>query len=86
MELEIATKKIMKILHITRDTRKTLKRGKQEKRRGQDKFDDVSTTIEFLPFNFYGKGYILLENIVWENVVYIITFLVMFFSVAGYLK
>ena len=28
-----------------------------------------------------GKGYILLENIVWENVVYTITFLVKFFLV-----
>ena len=26
----------------------------------------------------YGKGYILLENIVWENVVYIIPFLIKF--------
>ena len=33
----------------------------------------------FLFFFVYGKGYILLENIVWENVVYIITFLVKFF-------
>ena len=32
-------------------------------------------------FSIYGKGYILLENIVWENVVYIITFLVKFFLV-----
>ena len=53
---------MIKILHITRDTRKTLKRGKQEKRRVQDKFDDVTTTIEFLPSDFYGKGYILLEK------------------------
>ena len=37
-----------------------------------------------LLFSVYGKGYILLENIVWKNLVYIITFLVKFFSAAGY--
>ena len=34
-----------------------------------------------LLFFVYGKGYILLENIVWENVVYIVTFIVKFFLV-----
>ena len=44
-------------------------------------------TIKFFTFIFaYGKGQILFENIVLRNVVYTITFLVKFFSVAGYLK
>ena len=34
-----------------------------------------------LLFFVYGKGYILLENIVWENEVYTITFLVKFLFV-----
>ena len=32
-------------------------------------------------FFVYGKGYILFQNIVWENVLYSITFLVKFFLV-----
>ena len=45
-------------------------------------------TIKFFTFFFaYGKWCILLENIVYENVVYIIAFLIkVFFTVAGYLK
>ena len=39
--------------------------------------NNVTTTIKLFTFIFvYGKGYILLENIVWENT---ITFLVKFF-------
>ena len=43
--------------------------------------------IKYFTFIFvYRKGYILLENIVWVNVVYTITFLVNFFTVARFLK
>ena len=66
-----AIQKITKILHMKRDTRKTLKRGKIEKWKVWEKFDNVTTTIKFFTFFFaYGKWCILLENIVWENVVY----------------
>ena len=57
-----------------------------------ENYNKSSTTYQrqqntFLLFFIYGKGYILLESIVWKNVVYTITYLVKFsFSVAGYLK
>ena len=43
------------------------------------KFNNVTTTIKFFTFYGYVKEYILLEYIVWENAVYTITFLVIFF-------
>ena len=65
---------MIKILHIARDTRKTLKRGKKWKTK--TKFNNVTTTIKFFTFIFvHGKGYILLENIIWENSVVEIQFL-----------
>ena len=51
--------------------------GKNEKRKVKEKFNNVTTTIKLFTFFVYGKAYILLENIVWENLVYIITFLVL---------
>ena len=36
----------------------------------------ITTITFFLSFFVNGTGYILLENILWENVIYIITFLV----------
>ena len=40
------------------------------------------TTIKFFTLFFiYGKGYIFLKNIVWENVIYTIAFLLNFFLV-----
>ena len=47
--------------------------------------DNNDNKILYLYF-LYMKKYILLENIIWENVIYAITFLVNFFSVARYLK
>ena len=74
-----ATYKI-KLLHTARDTRKTFKRGKMK----NEKYKKSLTTKQrqqnyFLLYFVYRKGYILLENMVWENVVYTITFLVNFF-------
>ena len=66
----------MKIIIIRRDTRKTLKRGggiKNEKCK-------IVYTIKLFTFIFcIWKRIYLLENIVWENVVYIITNLAKFF-------
>ena len=43
-------------------------------------FDNENKILYFY-FFVHGKGYILHENITWENVVYIITFLVKCFLV-----
>ena len=59
---------------MARDTRKTLKREKNEKRKVREKFNNVRRIIKLL--TFYGKRHILVKNIIWENVVYLITFLV----------
>ena len=46
----------------------------------QEKFNNVTMTMKFFTFIFLcGKGYILLQNLVWKYVVCIITFLVKFF-------
>ena len=43
---------------------------------------NLTTTIKlFTFFVVYKKAHIFLENIVWENVVYTIIFLVIFFNV-----
>ena len=65
---------------MARDTRKTLKKGGNEKRKVKEKLNNVTTTI---------KSYTLIFvlNIMRENVVNTITFHpITFFSVAGYLK
>ena len=47
----------------------------------KEKIYNVVTTIKFFTLIFVNeKGYILLKNIVWENVVYTITFLVKMFE------
>ena len=56
-------------------------KGGKWKRKSIRKFNNVTTTIKFFTFFVYVKGYILLENIVWENAVYTIIFLVIFFLV-----
>ena len=67
---------------MARDTRKTLKRReiKNEKYK-QSLTMQQRKQNSLVLFFVYGKGYILLGNIVWENVVDIITFLVKFFLV-----
>ena len=47
-----ATQKIIKILHTKRDTKKTLKTGKNEKRKILEKFNNVTTTVKFFTFIF----------------------------------
>ena len=47
-----ATLKMINIFHIARDTRKTLKRRKNEKRKVQEKFNNVTVTIKFFKFCF----------------------------------
>ena len=42
--------------------------------------------MKIFDFTFYIKIYILLENIVWKKVVYIITFYLQFLCVAWYMK
>ena len=46
---------------------------------------NLTTTIKLFTFFFFffllGKGHIFLENIVWKNLVYTITFLVKLFLV-----
>ena len=46
---------------------------------------NLTTTIKLFTFSFFffllGKGHIFLENIVWKNLVYTITFLVKLFLV-----
>ena len=67
----------MKIIIIRRDTRKTLKRGGGEIKNEKCK---IVYTIKLFTFVFcIWKRIYLLENIVWENVVYIITNLAKFF-------
>ena len=61
-----------KNLHMTRDTKNTLKSIRKVQQRNNN-----NKIICF--FFFYGIGYILLRNIVWENVVYIIISPVKFF-------
>ena len=64
----------MKII-IIRDTRKTLKGGKMKNEKCK-----IVYTIKLFTFIFcIWKRIYLLENIVWENVVYIITNLAKFF-------
>ena len=41
-----------KILHITRATRRTLRRSKNEKRKVYEKFNDITTTIKFFTLIF----------------------------------
>ena len=62
-----------------RDTRKALKRGKNEKRKVQEKFNNVTTTIKFFNFDFlFMETDIFCLKTVRENVTYVITFLVKF--------
>ena len=44
--------KMINIFHIARDKRKTLKRGKNKKRKVQEKFNNVTMTIKFFKFYF----------------------------------
>ena len=57
------------------------KGGKMKNEKVKEKIYNVVTTIKFFTLIFVNeKGYILLKNIVWENVVYTITFLVKMFE------
>ena len=60
-----------------RDTKKAIENGKKQKTKSIRMFNNVATGINFLLLLFlYWKGHILLENMIQENVVYTITFLV----------
>ena len=46
----------------------------------------ITTIILFLFLIFYIEKFILFRKNIWKNLVYIITFVLQFFCVAGYLK
>ena len=75
----------MKYLHTARDTKKTLKRGGCKTKVWQRNNDN---NILWFYFFVYEKGYIVLENMVIENLVYISYYFYskVLFSVTGYSK
>ena len=72
------------MLDITRDSRKTLKKEKKTKMRKNQK-----TTINNFFFYFYFfilKILYFVRRRIWKNLVYVVTFVLQFFRVAGYWK
>ena len=89
MKKESPKNKKTKIIFFFFQNSKGHKKDIEKGRKNPEKYKKslATTLIFFTLFFVYKRGYILLENIVWKNVVYTITFLVKFsFSVAGCLK
>ena len=75
------------MLDIAGDRRKTSKRERQREREGgkKQKIQKVQTTTINV-FSFYGRMYILFQNIVQKSLIYTITFVLQCFCAEGSLK
>ena len=75
------------MLDIAGDRRKTSKRERQREREGgkKQKIQKVQTTTINV-FSFYGRMYMLFQNIVQKSLIYTITFVLQCFCAEGSLK
>ena len=77
------------MLDIAGDRRKTSKRERQREREREggkkQKIQKVQTTTINV-FSFYGRMYILFQNIVQKSLIYTITFVLQCFCAVGSLK
>ena len=77
------------MLDIAGDRRKTSKRERQREREREggkkQKIQKVQTTTINV-FSFYGRMYILFQNIVQKSLIYTITFVLQCFCAEGSLK
>ena len=82
-----ATQIIVKTLNV-RDARKTLKTGENEKRKAEEKFNNVTSTIKFFYFIFciWKRIYFARKHSLGICVLYYCISGKVSFSVAGYLK